>query len=237
LRTQARRLRAAAQSRGIVEKELPELLFVCERNAGRSQMAAAFAQKLSNGWVGVRSAGSHPEEQIDPVVVEAMSELGVDVTVEFPKPLTDEALNKVFVLEAPGKGIKSLKGLEKCKNLSLLKVTKNEISDLTPLKDLTNLQSLDLAGNKITDVSPLSGLVGLQYLELSDNQVAKLDPAHPQFLLRLETQCTRVGVVVAGDVRRVVVVGGDFDQAAVDEIEHPAGRVVRADARIEIRRR
>ena len=73
------RLWAVAQSDGAVEKPLPEVLFVCERNAGRSQMAAALAHHLSNGWVGVRSAGSHPDEQIDPVVVEAMAELGIDV--------------------------------------------------------------------------------------------------------------------------------------------------------------
>jgi arsenate reductase (thioredoxin) len=60
---------AIAQSEGRVEKALPEVLFVCERNAGRSQMAAALADHLSLGWVEVRSAGSHPEEQIDPVVV------------------------------------------------------------------------------------------------------------------------------------------------------------------------
>jgi arsenate reductase len=95
---------AAAQSRGIVEKELPEVLFVCERNAGRSQMAAAFAYQLSNGWVGVRSAGSHPEEQIDPVVVQAMSELGVDVTLEFPKPLSDEVLRAADVVVTLGCG-------------------------------------------------------------------------------------------------------------------------------------
>ena len=79
------RLWAVAQADGAVEKPLPEVLFVCERNAGRSQMAAALAHHLSNGWVGVRSAGSHPDEQIDPVVVEAMAELGVDVVVRVPK--------------------------------------------------------------------------------------------------------------------------------------------------------
>ncbi len=66
------RLWAVAQADGRVEKPLREVLFVCERNAGRSQMAAAFAHPLSNGWVAVRSAGSHPDEQIDPVVVQAM---------------------------------------------------------------------------------------------------------------------------------------------------------------------
>jgi arsenate reductase (thioredoxin) len=95
---------AVAQADGTVEKELPELLFVCEHNAGRSQMAAAFARHLSNGWVGVRSAGSHPEEPIDPVVVDAMRELGVDVTLEFPKPLTDEVLRAADVVVTLGCG-------------------------------------------------------------------------------------------------------------------------------------
>ena len=73
---------APAQSRGIVEKELPELLFVCERNAGRSQMAAAFAHQLSYGWVGVRSAGSHPEEPVaDPAgrSLEAVHRIRYDI--------------------------------------------------------------------------------------------------------------------------------------------------------------
>jgi protein-tyrosine-phosphatase len=95
---------AVAQATGLVAKPLPEVLFVCERNAGRSQMAAALAHHLSNGWVGVRSAGSHPNEQIDPVVVEAMNELGIDVTQEFPKPLTDVVLRAADVVVTLGCG-------------------------------------------------------------------------------------------------------------------------------------
>jgi arsenate reductase (thioredoxin) len=60
---------AIAQATGAVEKPLPEVLFVCERNAGRSQMAACLAHILSRGWIAVRSAGSHPDEQIDPADV------------------------------------------------------------------------------------------------------------------------------------------------------------------------
>jgi arsenate reductase len=98
------RLWAVAQANGRVEKALPELLFVCEHNAGRSQMAAALAHHLSNGWVGVRSAGSHPDEQIDPVVVHAMAELGIDVACEFPKPLTDEVIRAADVVVTLGCG-------------------------------------------------------------------------------------------------------------------------------------
>ena len=92
------------------------------------------------------------------------------------KELTDDDLKKVFVLEAKGKGIRDLKGLEKCTNLHLINFAKNEVSDLTPLKDLKLLQSLDLSHNKITDAEPLAGLVGLQFLELSDNQITKVEP-------------------------------------------------------------
>ena len=95
---------AVAQADGIVEKPLPELLFVCERNAGRSQMAAALAHHLSNGWVAVRSAGSRPDEQIEPVVVEAMSELNIGLTQEFPKPLTDDVLRAADVVVTLGCG-------------------------------------------------------------------------------------------------------------------------------------
>ncbi len=98
------RLWAVAQADGTVEKPLPEVLFVCEHNAGRSQMAAALAHHLSNGWVGVRSAGSHPDEQIDPVVVAAMRELAIDVTCEFPKPLTDEVVRAADVVVTLGCG-------------------------------------------------------------------------------------------------------------------------------------
>lgn len=82
-------LRAAAQVGGLIPKKLPEVLFVCVHNAGRSQMAAGLAHSLGAGRIQVRSAGSAPTDQIYPVVVEAMSEIGLDVTQEFPKPLTD----------------------------------------------------------------------------------------------------------------------------------------------------
>jgi arsenate reductase (thioredoxin) len=98
------RLWAVAQAEGRVEKPLPEVLFVCEHNSGRSQMAAALTRHLSKGWVGVRSAGSHPDEQIDPVVVRAMSEIGIDLALEFPKPLTDEVVRAADVVVTLGCG-------------------------------------------------------------------------------------------------------------------------------------
>jgi protein-tyrosine-phosphatase len=84
------RLRALAQADEKLTKEVPEVLFVCVHNAGRSQMAAGLLNLAAEGRVHVRTAGSDPAETINPAVVTAMEELGVDLSQEFPKPLTDE---------------------------------------------------------------------------------------------------------------------------------------------------
>ena len=70
----------------------PEVLFVCVHNAGRSQMAAAFLAHLGGDRVVVRSAGSAPAEDINPAVVEALAEEGIDISAETPKVLTTEAV-------------------------------------------------------------------------------------------------------------------------------------------------
>src|SRR6476659_546270 len=69
---------------------MPEVLFVCVHNAGRSQMAAGLVKLRSDGRIHVRSAGSDPTDKINSAVIEAMDEVGVDLREEFPKPLTDE---------------------------------------------------------------------------------------------------------------------------------------------------
>jgi arsenate reductase (thioredoxin) len=84
------RLRALAQAEGALTKEVPEVLFVCVQNAGRSQMAASLIDLYADGRVHVRSAGSEPADEINPAVVEAMAEVGADLEKEFPKPLNDE---------------------------------------------------------------------------------------------------------------------------------------------------
>jgi arsenate reductase (thioredoxin) len=84
------RLRALAQADDKLTKDVPEVLFVCVHNAGRSQMAAGLLNQAAAGRVHVRTAGSDPAEEINPAVVEAMDEVGVDLSEEFPKPLTDE---------------------------------------------------------------------------------------------------------------------------------------------------
>ncbi|MEY9886624.1 arsenate reductase [Catenulispora sp. MAP12-49] len=69
----------------------PSVLFVCVHNAGRSQMAAGFLTHLAGDRVTVRSAGSAPAESVNPAVVAAMAEVGIDLSAEIPKVLTDEA--------------------------------------------------------------------------------------------------------------------------------------------------
>ena len=87
-----------------MSKDHPEVLFVCIHNAGRSQVAAILTSHLSGGRVGVRSAGSEPTDQINPQVVLAISELGLDLSEEFPKPLTDDFVRSADVVITMGCG-------------------------------------------------------------------------------------------------------------------------------------
>jgi arsenate reductase (thioredoxin) len=98
------RLRALGQVEGKVTKQVPEVLFVCVQNAGRSQIAAGLMDKLGGGAVHVRSAGSEPAERINPAVREAMAEVGVDLEKEFPKPLTDEVVRAADAVITMGCG-------------------------------------------------------------------------------------------------------------------------------------
>ena len=82
----------------------PSVLFVCVHNAGRSQMAAGYLRHLSGGAVEVRSAGSMPADRINPVAVEAMAEVGVDITAEQPKVLTTDAVQASDVVITMGCG-------------------------------------------------------------------------------------------------------------------------------------
>ena len=83
---------------------VPEVLFVCVHNAGRSQMAAAFLEHLGGDRVRVRSAGSAPAEQVNPAVVAAMAEVGIDLSAASPKRLTDEGVREADVVVTMGCG-------------------------------------------------------------------------------------------------------------------------------------
>ncbi|KUN33071.1 arsenate reductase ArsC [Streptomyces longwoodensis] len=82
----------------------PSVLFVCVHNAGRSQMAAAFLTHLAGDRVRVRSAGSAPADAVNPAVVDAMAEVGVDIAAEVPKVLTVEAVQASDVVITMGCG-------------------------------------------------------------------------------------------------------------------------------------
>lgn len=82
----------------------PTVLFVCVHNAGRSQMAAGFLKDLSKGSIEVLSAGSMPGNQINPVAVEAMAEVGIDIAGEQPKRLSNEAVQASDVVITMGCG-------------------------------------------------------------------------------------------------------------------------------------
>jgi len=84
--------------------EVPEVLFVCVHNAGRSQMAAALLDHHAGGRVRVTSAGSEPADRVNPAVVEAMREVGLDLTREFPKRLTTDAVRAADVVVTMGCG-------------------------------------------------------------------------------------------------------------------------------------
>jgi arsenate reductase (thioredoxin) len=92
------------QAKGRMVNDLPEVLFVCVQNAGRSQMAAGLLNHHAQGKVHVRSAGSEPAEEINPAVVEAMAELGIDLGEEFPKPLSDEVVRAADAVITMGCG-------------------------------------------------------------------------------------------------------------------------------------
>jgi arsenate reductase len=97
-------LEAKALAEGKVAKEKPELLFVCVHNAGRSQIAAALARHLSNQRVNVRSAGSAPTGEINPVVKEILEERGVPIPEAYLKPLNDSVVRAADVIVTMGCG-------------------------------------------------------------------------------------------------------------------------------------
>jgi len=96
----ADRLTALGQAQGATVKTVPEVLFICVHNAGRSQIAAGLLHAAAGGRVHVRAAGPTPADQINPDAVEAMSEVGIDLGQEFPKPLTNDVVQAADVRRA-----------------------------------------------------------------------------------------------------------------------------------------
>ena len=97
-------LMATAQAEGRVAKKVPEILFVCVHNAGRSQMAAALTEHLSARRVHVRSAGSAPTGDVLPVAIEALRERGIALGTAYPKPLSDSVVKAADIIVTMGCG-------------------------------------------------------------------------------------------------------------------------------------
>lgn len=98
------RLYALLKAENLVGSDKYEILYVCVHNSGRSQIAAGFTAKLGGDKVNVRSAGSAPKESISNVVIEVMAEVGIDITQEYPKPLTDEVVRAADAVITMGCG-------------------------------------------------------------------------------------------------------------------------------------
>ncbi|WP_026927935.1 arsenate reductase ArsC [Granulicoccus phenolivorans] len=98
------RLRATARAEGMIQDGLPTVLFLCIHNAGRSQMALGFFRHYAAGRALGWSAGSEPAAEVNPVAVRAMAERGIDISEEFPKPLSQESVRAAQVVITMGCG-------------------------------------------------------------------------------------------------------------------------------------
>jgi arsenate reductase (thioredoxin) len=98
------RLRALARVEGLSQDTRPAVLFLCVHNAGRSQMAAGWLRLLAGDDVEVFSGGSDPSSDVNPAAIDAMAEMGIDITTEFPKPWTDEIVRAADVVVTMGCG-------------------------------------------------------------------------------------------------------------------------------------
>jgi arsenate reductase len=98
------RLRALARIEGLATVDKPAVLFLCVHNAGRSQMASGWLRHLAGDGVDVYSGGSEPGFAVNPVAVEAMAEVGIDIASEFPRPWTDEVVRAADVVITMGCG-------------------------------------------------------------------------------------------------------------------------------------
>lgn len=100
----ATRIADLAQVRGLTGRAVPKVVFLCVHNAGRSQMAAALLEHHAGGRVDVRSAGSEPVGELNPLVVQALGEVGIDLRTAYPKPITDEVIRAADVVVTMGCG-------------------------------------------------------------------------------------------------------------------------------------
>lgn len=136
--------------------DVPEVLFVCVHNAGRSQMAAALLDHHAAGRVRVTSAGSEPADRINPAVVAVMEEIGLDLSREFPKPLSDGAVRNADVVVTMGCG---------------------DACPFYPGKRYLDWQLTDPAGLGVDEVRPIRDEIDRRVRELLAELLA--EPASP----------------------------------------------------------
>jgi len=136
----------------------PTVLFVCVHNAGRSQMAAGLLERAAEGRVEVRSGGSDPADRLNPAVVAAMSEIGLDVTKERPKPLTDEAVRGADVVITMGCG---------------------DACPIYPGKRYLDWELDDPAGKRLDEVRPIRDEIERRVIALVEDLVARQGGVSP----------------------------------------------------------
>lgn len=136
---------------------IPEVLFVCVHNAGRSQMAAALLHHHAAGWVHVRSAGSAPADSINPAVAQALAEVGLDISAEFPKPLTDDAVPASDVVITMGCG---------------------DACPIYPGKRYLNWELPDPAGKSVEEIRPIRDDIDHRVPSRIPALTAAINPAH-----------------------------------------------------------
>jgi protein-tyrosine-phosphatase len=141
------RLTALAQAEGTIVTSVPEILYVCVHNAGRSAAAAVLTDHHAQGRVHVRSAGSDPGSEVNPVVAAVLRERGLDPDQQFPKPLTDEAARAADVIITMGCG---------------------DACPIYPGKRYLDWDLLDPAGRPIEEVRPIIDEIDRRVCELLD---------------------------------------------------------------------
>jgi protein-tyrosine-phosphatase len=151
-RSARQRLTALARLEGKADEGVPIVLFLCVHNAGRSQMALGWFNRLADGRAIGWSGGSEPSSEINPSVVEAMREVGIDVAGEYPKPWTDEILRAADVVVTMGCG---------------------DACPIFPGKRYEDWQLDDPAGRGLDEVRPIRDAIGERVRGL----LASLEPA------------------------------------------------------------
>jgi len=139
--------------------DVPQVLFVCVHNAGRSQMAAALLDHHAAGRVGVRSAGSEPVGALNPAVVAAMAEVGLDISHEHPRPLTTEAGQIADVIVTMGCG---------------------DACPVYPGKQYLDWQLPDPAGQPLETVRAIRDAIDKRVVQLLDDLLSRYPASNPE---------------------------------------------------------